>query len=116
MSVQIDLRNDRRTPRWLLDILRFLPLKSQFILHGNIRDRHAVAGANGRYVPLPLINYLAECLKAEGYRRFIRFDRIHGFTPVCPVSDPVDDHLSFFKDKFSMDMAQGGHATSLEKS
>ncbi|MCR3766639.1 hypothetical protein K3Z80_24940, partial [Pseudomonas aeruginosa] len=28
-------------PRWLRDLLRFLPLKSQFVLSGNIRDLQA---------------------------------------------------------------------------
>ena len=27
-------------PRWSRDLLRFLPLKSQFLLSGNIRDRY----------------------------------------------------------------------------
>ena len=25
-------------PRWLRDLVRFLPLKSQFVLTGNVRD------------------------------------------------------------------------------
>jgi hypothetical protein len=29
------------SPRWLRDLLRFLPLKSQFVLSGNIRDLQA---------------------------------------------------------------------------
>ncbi|GHU37407.1 hypothetical protein AGMMS50256_35310 [Betaproteobacteria bacterium] len=28
-------------PRWLRDLLRFLPLKSQFVLSGNVRDLQA---------------------------------------------------------------------------
>jgi len=29
-------------PRWLRDITRFLPLKSQFVLSGNVRDLQVV--------------------------------------------------------------------------
>jgi hypothetical protein len=25
-------------PRWIRDLIRFLPLKSQFVLSGNVRD------------------------------------------------------------------------------
>ncbi|WP_172398601.1 hypothetical protein [Gilliamella apicola] len=28
-------------PRWMRDLVRFLPLKSQFVLSGNIRDLQA---------------------------------------------------------------------------
>ena len=30
--------SDFEKPRWLRDLLRFLPLKSQFVLSGNIAD------------------------------------------------------------------------------
>jgi hypothetical protein len=34
-------------PRWLRDLLRFLPLKSQFVLSGNVRDLQASEVAPG---------------------------------------------------------------------
>jgi hypothetical protein len=47
-------------PRWSRDLLRFLPLKSQFLLTGNIRDRYPWKGrAEGRARALPLLGYLA---------------------------------------------------------
>lgn|GEM_PF-6583654 len=35
------------SPRWLRDLLRFLPLKSQFVLSGNIRDLQASEAGPG---------------------------------------------------------------------
>ncbi|HAL69152.1 MAG TPA: hypothetical protein DCP84_15965 [Pseudomonas sp.] len=36
-----------QTPRWMRDLVRFLPLKSQFVLSGNIRDLQAYEVARG---------------------------------------------------------------------
>ena len=40
MLSELEFSTDTATPRWIKDALRFLPLKSQFILAGNIRDRY----------------------------------------------------------------------------
>ena len=34
-------------PRWSRDLLRFLPLKSQFLVSGNIRDRYGTSDQDG---------------------------------------------------------------------
>ena len=48
-------------PRWSRDLLRFLPLKSQFLLSGNIRDRYPWKGSGeSRSRPLTLLGYLSE--------------------------------------------------------
>ena len=36
---ELEYLNDPTTPRWLRDIFRFLPVKSQFVLSGNVRDK-----------------------------------------------------------------------------
>lgn len=116
MADEIDLRKDRAAPRWLLDLLRFLPLKSQFILFNNIRDRYAFPGPNSRYTALPLMNYLAECLRAQGYQRFVRFNRIEGFAPVTPLGGNSGEQEAFFQEKFGFKLVDGSFRTSLEKS
>jgi energy-coupling factor transporter ATP-binding protein EcfA2 len=68
-------------PRWSRDLLRFLPLKSQFLLTGNIRDRYPwQTTAEGRARPLPLLGYLASLLRKEGVSHVLTFDPVNGFS------------------------------------
>lgn len=46
-------------PLWLRDLLRFLPLKSQFVLSGNVRDLQASEVAPGVIPPNPSISICA---------------------------------------------------------
>ena len=39
--------SDSATPRWIKDVFRFLPVKSQFLLSGNVRDRYPFPLADG---------------------------------------------------------------------
>ena len=68
--------------RWAKDIIRFVPIKSSFILHGNIHDIFPFPYLDGEtvsYIPYPLETYLAEALKADGYKHFIGYDPVDGF-------------------------------------
>ncbi len=68
--------------RWARDIIRFVPIKSSFILHGNIHDifpfpdQDTEDAQKIRYIPYPLEAYLIEVLKADGYTGFIAYDSI----------------------------------------
>ncbi len=53
-------------PRWAMDLARFLPLKSHFVLSGNVRDRYPWPISDDRYVLLALRQFLAELLKKHG--------------------------------------------------
>jgi ATP-dependent Clp protease ATP-binding subunit ClpB len=65
------------TPRWLRDLERLLPIRSQFIVSGNIRDSLlAPVGANN--VPVPLLRGLWEKLKAQDYRYLLIYDPADG--------------------------------------
>ncbi|MBM4245254.1 MAG: ATP-dependent Clp protease ATP-binding subunit [Deltaproteobacteria bacterium] len=68
-------------PRWLRDLVRFLPLKSQFVLSGNIRDLQLAEfpAGSGQAVPLPLVECLCEELRAFGYTSVIAYDPLTGF-------------------------------------
>lgn len=66
-------------PRWIRDLLRFLPLRSQFVLSGNVRDQYPVQAGPGRLVPLPLVPTLATELREAGIVHFLVFDPAQGF-------------------------------------
>jgi ATP-dependent Clp protease ATP-binding subunit ClpA len=66
-------------PRWMLDLLRFLPLKSQFVLSGNIRDLQAFEVAPNVVTPLPFTAALCDILRAAGYAHVVVWDPLSGF-------------------------------------
>src|SRR5690349_14039205 len=105
---------DPVTPRWLRDIFRFLPVKAQFVLSGNIRDRYPFPADAGKYIPLPLTQYLTESLKLRGYERFISFNAIDGFCPIVPRGESEEDIHKFFEQQFKLKF--DGPKPSLEKS
>lgn len=64
-------------PRWLRDLLRFLPLKAQFVLSGNVHDLQL--GSSSHNMAQPLGGLLAEELQAAGYAGVIAYDPVIGF-------------------------------------
>jgi hypothetical protein len=65
------------TPRWLRDFERLLPIRSQFIVSGNIRDS-VLATVGGTQLPVPFLRGLWEKLKAQGYQYVLIFDPADG--------------------------------------
>jgi hypothetical protein len=61
-------------PRWLRDLVRFLPLRSQFVLSGNVRDLHIHEPAPAEVTAVPLATILVDQLKGSGYQRIVTFD------------------------------------------
>jgi energy-coupling factor transporter ATP-binding protein EcfA2 len=77
-------------PRWLRDVLRYLPLKPQFVLSGNVRDLHLMEVAPGSIVAQPLPVVLAASLRSTGYAHVIAYDPVQGFRPILsPGEDPA---------------------------
>ncbi len=78
-----------RKSKWLRDLLRFLPLKSQFVLSGNVRDLQTEDKSNGA-----VIRSLTSCLNTElrqyGYSHVLSYDFINGFK----IIDPMSTHSS----------------------
>lgn len=72
-------------PRWVRDLLRFLPLKSQFVLTGNVRDLQIRASAGQAYAA-SLTDVLAASLAEAGYGEIVRFDPVQGF---ATIRDPI---------------------------
>ena len=66
-------------PRWLRDLLRFLPLKSQFVLSGNVRDLQTQELTTGSVAAVPLLSLLGAELGAAGYATILAYDPVSGF-------------------------------------
>lgn len=81
-----DVGRSARTarPRWMRDLLRFLPLKSQFVLSGNVRDLQAYEIAPGTVGPVPLEAALAGELYDAGFGHVVGYDAIRGFRQLLP--------------------------------
>lgn len=73
--------------RWLRDFERFLPLKSQFVLSGNVRDLQVVEVQPGVVTAQPLNQCVAAALKRTGYANTILFQPLAGFSVVPSPSD-----------------------------
>lgn len=67
-------------PRWLRDLLRFTPLKSQFVLSGNVRDLQPCEVSPGIITAQSLISTLCDGLRESGYSQFVTWNPLLGFT------------------------------------
>ena len=65
-------------PRWQRDLERFLPLKSQFVLSGNVRDLQLTL-SNGTVVAQPLVPHLVQELVRYGYANVLTYGPTSGF-------------------------------------
>lgn len=76
-------------PRWMRDLIRFLPLKSQFVLSGNIRDLQACEVPPGILTPQSFELTLYRSLRETGYANVIFWEPLNGFrclhTPDLPA-------------------------------
>lgn len=66
------------TPRWLKDLERLLPIRSQYIVSGNIRDSLLMPLDEGQATLVPLLRGLWELLKRQGYRFLLLHDPADG--------------------------------------
>ena len=66
-------------PRWLRDLLRFLPLKSQFVLSGNVKDLQTQEVTPGVVAAAPLLSVLAAELVGAGFAQALVYDPVNGF-------------------------------------
>jgi hypothetical protein len=72
-------------PRWARDLARFLPLKSQFVLSGNVLDLQACEIAPGTLTMLPLQAAAAKELFDAGYKDVMSVDCVRGPTLLSPT-------------------------------
>jgi hypothetical protein len=67
----------RSVARWLADLERLLPIRSQFVVGGSIRDTFLVDLASGPAL-VPLLRALWETLKAQGFSCLLVYDPADG--------------------------------------
>jgi hypothetical protein len=102
-------------PRWAKDFVRFLPLKSQFVLSGNVRDKYARTGPTGDLLIQPLVVYIGTELVEAGFERVIAYDPTRGFRlPPIPGRDPNADKQYFIGQGIAFDAA-GSAPASIER-
>ena len=66
------------TPRWLKDLERLLPIRSQFIISGNIRDSLLTPATQNGWFLVPLLRGLWDTLRRQGYRYLLVYDPADG--------------------------------------
>jgi len=66
-------------PKWAREIERFLAIKSQFLLYGNINDVFPAA-LSGGVATLGLPDYLKELLANRGYSLIVKYEPLIGFS------------------------------------
>ncbi|MCL2523234.1 MAG: AAA family ATPase [Betaproteobacteria bacterium] len=96
-------------PRWLADIARTLPIRSQFVISGNIRDTF-LADVAGQTALAPLPRALWETLRASGFACMLVFDPADGIRayPDEPEARQLAERL------FGLKLAEGAQMLSLE--
>jgi energy-coupling factor transporter ATP-binding protein EcfA2 len=77
-------------PRWLRDLLRFLPLKSQFVLSGNVRDLQTQEVSPGVIAAVPLLTVLSAELVRAGFAQSLVYDPVAGFRVLGQSETPPD--------------------------
>ncbi len=76
------MESKHQSPRWQRDFERFLPLKSQFVLSGNVRDLQVVEVQPGVITAQALNRCVAAGLKRAGYSEVILFQPLVGFSVI----------------------------------
>lgn len=92
-EIQMIKELDDRKPKWLRDLIRFLPLKCQFVLSGNVRDLQIEDKAIGAVV-CPLSVRLNSELRNHGYSHVLSYDILNGFKSVETVTDQQGTNVS----------------------
>ena len=99
MENEQEYLNNPITPRWLRDIFRFLPVKSQFVLSGNVRDKFPFPTGSA-FAPYGLMQYVAEALHLRGFENVLVFDPVDGFYMPYATEDSYGNMQKNFGLKF----------------
>ncbi len=97
------------SPRWLSDLARQLPIRSQFVVSGNIRDSFLVPMAPGPTLA-PLLRAAWETLRPLGYAFFLVFDTADGLR----VYPNEDGPRALAERLFDLKLCEGCQMVSLE--
>lgn len=83
--------------RWLRDVLRFLPLKSQFVLSGNVHDLQAAEVAPGLVTAMPLEHVLRDALCETGFAQVLIWNPLSGFEVLARPGEDATTGLSLMR-------------------
>lgn len=83
--------------RWLQDLRRFLPLKSQFILSGNTKDLQLIKNDFGSFGWHRLENAIDLELKSMGYAQVVYYNPLDGFDIPFFAGNPIEKKELFNK-------------------
>ncbi|MEX9782554.1 AAA family ATPase [Providencia manganoxydans] len=100
-------------PRWLRDLLRFIPLKSQFVLFGNVRDLQASEVAPNVVTPLPFNQSLFNSLSEAGYAHIITYTPLLGFQWVANPAKQVEAGMALMQ-KLGLTPTEGYSAGGID--
>lgn len=84
------MRSEEFGPRWVRDLARFLPLKSQFVLTGNVRDLQT-RRVGDMTATVGLIDVLSATMTDAGYSDVIRYDPVEGFSLLAKLDGSPGD-------------------------
>lgn len=101
-------------PRWVKDIRRYLPLKPQFVLSGNVRDHHLLGIAPGAVTAQPLPAVLAHELYAAGYAHVVVYDPVQGFRTIARPGESPGGGASLLSDLGLQPAGHGAAAAGLD--
>ncbi|KJU81659.1 hypothetical protein MBAV_006145, partial [Candidatus Magnetobacterium bavaricum] len=65
-------------PKWARELTRFMSVKPQFMLWGNIYDVYPMALSNGAVTTLKIMDYLKALLKANNYNLILGYEPLYG--------------------------------------
>jgi ATP-dependent Clp protease ATP-binding subunit ClpB len=97
------------TPRWIRDLVRLLPIRSQFVVAGNIRDSFLTPYEAGTTLA-PLLRCLWVHLAALDFRFLLVWDPIEGLRPYPNEPEVVELATKLF----DLKLADGVMPMSLE--
>ncbi|MBS0353431.1 MAG: ATP-dependent Clp protease ATP-binding subunit [Proteobacteria bacterium] len=84
--------------RWQRDFERFLPLKSQFVLSGNVRDLQVVEVQPEVVTAQPLNQCVAAVLKRAGYAHITLFQPLTGFSVISGRGETTSNGVGFLEE------------------
>ncbi len=97
------------TPRWIDDLKRLLPIRSQYVVAGNIRDSFLTPYAEGTTLA-PLLRCLWAHLAPIDYRFLLVYDPVEGLRPYPNEPAIVEQATKLF----DLKLTDGVMAMSLE--
>src|SRR5690349_7671151 len=86
-------------PIWIAELVRLLPIRSQFVLSGNIRDWFLIPDRDNSG-PQPLVQSLWKCLQSDGFECLAIYDRVDGLRPSPDSPESADLLGKIFDLKF----------------